>query len=265
MPELPEIQTIVDILRRRIPGRAITEAWLRPRSLYRKGSLSMRLVVGKSVADVTRLGKNVVLELDPVGHVLFNLGMTGRLIVGEAVLERALHAQLAFHDGTRLSYYDTRRFGFVFITEKPELRELLRVGPDPFEVKPRDLEKMLNGRKAPIKALLLNQRLVSGMGNIYTDEALHRAGIHPLTKGHEAAPHARRILFASRAVLRAAIRHGGSTIRDYRKTDGTRGDFQSRLAVYGKKGESCPRCGETIRKIVVASRGTHFCPRCQIF
>jgi formamidopyrimidine-DNA glycosylase len=130
-------------------------------------------------------------------------------------------------------------------------------------MRPRELERMLAGRRAPVKALLLNQRLIAGLGNIYVDEALFLAGVHPLTPGDAAAASAPVILRTARRVLRSAIRFNGTTLRDYRRLDGDSGEFQDRLKVYGRGGEACPRCGATIERMVVGGRGTHACRRCQ--
>jgi formamidopyrimidine-DNA glycosylase len=174
-----------------------------------------------------------------------------------------LHARWVFTDGSELRYYDPRRFGFVFVGTPGDADAALRIGPDPFEMTPKGLSRALSGRKAGIKSLLLDQRIVSGLGNIYADETLHLARVHPLLPGDRAAARAGAILRAARRVLSRAIRARGTTLRDYRRTDGSIGEFQLRLAVYGREGEACRRCGTVIRRVVVSGRGTHFCPRCQ--
>jgi formamidopyrimidine-DNA glycosylase len=143
------------------------------------------------------------------------------------------------------------------------LRETLNIGPDPFEMRPRMLAATLDHRSAPVKSLLLNQKLIAGLGNIYVDEALFGAGIHPTTPGCEVAAGAGELLTVIRRVLRRAIRHRGTTLRDYRTLDGDSGAFQLRLSAYGREGEPCRRCSSPIERIVMGGRGTHFCPRCQ--
>jgi formamidopyrimidine-DNA glycosylase len=174
-----------------------------------------------------------------------------------------LHARWRFADGSELRYYDPRRFGFIFVGTSASVDASLRIGPDPFELDAHALARALAGRRAPLKALLLDQHLVSGLGNIYVDEALHLARIHPLVTGENASKHASAILAAARRILTRAIRARGTTLRDYRRTDGERGEFQVKLSVYGREGGKCRVCGAAIRRIEVAQRGTHFCPSCQ--
>jgi formamidopyrimidine-DNA glycosylase len=174
-----------------------------------------------------------------------------------------LHAVFLFAGGGELRYYDPRRFGFFFVGTRGGLAKTLNIGPDPFQMKPKTLARILHNRTAPIKSLLLDQRIISGLGNIYVDEALFRAGMHPLTPGGRAAAGAGELLGNIRAVLKRAIRHGGTTFRNYRTHDGSKGAYQRRLAVYGREGERCRRCGGRIKRIVLGGRSTHFCPRCQ--
>jgi formamidopyrimidine-DNA glycosylase len=199
--------------------------------------------------------------------MVVHLGMTGRFefhrLPGRTPRVPHRHGRWRFRDGARLDYVDPRRFGYVYLGPIEGLRGVLNMGRDPFEMRPRQLSSLLDGRRAPVKALLLDQRLVAGMGNIYVDEALHVAGIHPLTPGAKVAPDAARILRAARLVLRRAIRSGGTTLRDYRRLDGGTGTFQRRLRVYGRDGEACRQCGGIIEKLVVRGRGTHVCERCQ--
>lgn len=273
MPELPEVETVVRELARVLPGRTIARASLRARDLYRRGSAPVGTLAGARVDAVERLGKAIRVravrdgrEVDLVVH----LGMTGRLLWRASAgrtrarsTEPHLHGRLRFHDGGELVYIDPRRFGYWFVGDPEAVVATLAVGPDPFAMRAPELARVLSGRRAPVKSLLLDQHLVSGLGNIYVDETLFFAGVHPLLPGARAAGHAARILAAARRVLRRAIRSKGTTFRDYRRPDGSRGGFQRRLAVYGREGEPCRRCGTGIERIVVSQRGTHFCPRCQ--
>ncbi len=267
MPELAEVETIVRGLRGPLTGRRVESASLRPAALYRPKSRRVRWLVGRTIAGIERVGKNTVFRFDPPGAMVVNLGMTGRLLLARsgdivcAADKRHFHGRFCLDEELELRYFDVRRFGFVYVTEADDIARELGIGPDPFDADARYLERMLDGRTAPIKALLLDQRIISGLGNIYADEALFDARTDPRTPGGRTD--ARRVLTSSRRILEQAIAHNGSTIRDYRQPDGTRGGFQVFHAVYGRDGEPCVRCGNPIAKIVLAGRGTHFCPSCQ--
>jgi formamidopyrimidine-DNA glycosylase len=275
MPELPEVETVVRGLREVIPGRRIRRARLTAPDLY--------------VASVDRIGKAILLTLDhPRGEraLVVHLGMTGRFVVpgsdggarvfqGEevsspgidaaatATVSRHRHARIRFEDGGELWYVDPRRFGYFHLAPLEGVREALGIGPDPFEMRPRRMRALLEGRTAPIKSLLLNQKVIAGLGNIYVDEVLYRVGVHPLTRAGRLSGDAPALLRECRRVLRSAIRFRGTTLRDYRDASGRRGGYQQRLLVYGREGEACHRCDDEIEKIVVGGRGTHFCPGCQ--
>jgi formamidopyrimidine-DNA glycosylase len=165
--------------------------------------------------------------------------------------------------GLRVEYVDPRRFGYLWVGRGDRLDRSLNIGPDPFQLTAMELGRRLAGRTAPVKSLLLNQRLMSGLGNIYADETLFRAAIHPLAPGGVAAADAGGLLRAARWVLRRAIQYGGTTIRDYRMADGAAGSYRRRLAVYGREGAPCVRCRATVRRVVVGARSTHYCPACQ--
>jgi formamidopyrimidine-DNA glycosylase len=296
MPELPEVETVVRELRLHLPGRDVLSASLTAPDLYRRGSANVETLAGARVEGVARRGKAILIGLRPRGtrtedRLVIHLGMTGRLewsaservasagdlgtrakrdwseVADDRIRERTpkkhLHARWRFSDGSELRYYDPRRFGFIFVGTTASVDESLRIGPDPFELDAAALARALSGRRAPVKALLLDQHLVSGLGNIYVDEALHLARIHPLVTGERASKHAKVILSAARRILTRAIKSRGTTFRDYRRTDGASGEFQLKLSVYGRDGEKCRVCGTAIRRIEVAQRGTHYCPRCQ--
>ena len=267
MPELPELETIVTGLRPLLVGRSIVRTWLRYRTLYRRGSLRLPWIKGRAIVAVERIGKNALFRFEPSALMVINLGMTGRLLVaagsGVPPSNKHLHARIYLDGGDELRYYDARRFGHIYIAESCDFRHDLNIGLDPFAADSRYLRTALDHRKAPIKSLLLDQRILSGIGNIYADEMLFYAEIDPRTPGDRVAPHAARLLKHARSVLKDAIRHGGSTLRDYRRSDGSAGEFQRYHAVYGRAGEHCIECGSEIRKIVLSGRGTHFCPNCQ--
>lgn len=269
MPELPEVETVVRGLARCVRDLTIEEAVVMRRDILRPGSLDQTVLAGARVAGVERAGKNVVLRLTPRMAVVVNLGMTGKLLFhgpggcSSVHREPHLHAAIRFSSGGVLCYHDARRFGSILITRSRDIPAHLRIGQDPFRMGARDFHELLKGRRATIKAVLLNQKHISGLGNIYVDEALFRAGVHPATPSWDAAKRARLILTAARTVLKRAIRRGGTTVRDYRTHDGSIGSFQHELAVYGRTGRPCIRCGTPIQKTIVAGRGTHFCPVCQ--
>lgn len=273
MPELPEVETVVRELRAVLPGRRIVSASLTAADLYRRGSGQVESLAGGLILEVGRRGKAIVVGLQTTAgradRLVVHLGMTGRLEWEERASRAArtmpahLHARWQFDDGSELRYFDPRRFGYIFVGDAGSVDETLHIGPDPFQLEAESLARLLRRRRAPVKALLLDQRLVSGLGNIYVDEALHLARIHPLTSGDRASRRAEDILAAARKILERAIRSRGTTLRDYRRTDGATGEFQVKLSVYGRDGETCRVCGAVIRRIEIAQRGTHFCPRCQ--
>jgi len=281
MPELPEVETIVRCLRGPLVGRRVVRARLRYAMLYRRRSLRVTWLTGRTITAVERVGKNAVFRFAPSGIMTVNLGMTGRLALApsnaasssrrkdcsasERESRKHLHGRFVLHGEDELRYYDPRRFGYIYITANDHIRDDLRIAPDPFEISLRGNAAggLFRGRRAPIKSLLLDQKLLSGIGNIYADETLFAAKIDPRTPGGDIAPHARRLLAAARRVLESAIAHGGSTVRDYRRVDGTRGNYQNHHAVYGREGEPCMICGNAIKRIVLSGRSAHFCPICQ--
>jgi formamidopyrimidine-DNA glycosylase len=258
VPELPEVETIVRSLAPKLAGKQVLGAtFFAPRVM--RGSPEPALV-GHRVVEVTRHGKHILLRFDH-GTLAIHLGMTGKLLIdGEATAY--LRAEIVL-DGCRLLFDDIRQFGrMAWSHSLPE--NVARLGPDPLELPAPAFVERLLGKRGRVKALLLNQSFVRGLGNIYVDEALHRACVHPLAMAEQFS---RKKAFALHgaivAVLGEAIADGGSSISDYVDTAGKRGSFQERHRVYGKEGVPCVVCGEAIMRIVVAQRGTHFCPKCQ--
>ena len=222
MPELPEVETIVRGLRAPLLGKRVVDARLRHKTLYRRGSLPLRRLIARTVVSVDRVGKNAVLRFEPTAVFLINLGMTGQLELWEDGVQsmgnpKHFHARIRFAGGAELRYFDARRFGHFYVAEACDLEQDLNIGPDPFIATPTHLRKVLYGRTAPIKSLLLDQRVLSGIGNIYADETLFLARIDPRTDGGEVLPNARKVLSSARTILNRAIDHGGSTLRDYRR------------------------------------------------
>jgi len=262
VPELPEVETITRALAPRLRGRRIVSAEFRClRVLRGDPDETAAALAGKRVRGVKRHGKFIEIELDGGRSFVVHLGMTGKLLLN-AVPGRHTHAILTLDHGALL-YDDIRQFGRLELSEGlPE--RVRKLGPEPLEVKLAQFIERLGARQTKMKALLLNQTFLRGIGNIYADEALFRAGIHPLAIAARLRNDRMAGLHkAIRQVLGEAIRAGGSSISDYVDVDGRQGSFQVQHNVYQKTGEPCPHCGAAIRRILVTQRGTHFCPRCQ--
>jgi formamidopyrimidine-DNA glycosylase len=262
MPELPEVETVVRSLAR-LAGRRILSAEFRGARVLR-GADPERLAAslqGRRIAGVKRYGKFILAPLEGGGYLVVHLGMTGRLLLGAAPGKHT-HAIFTLDRGVLL-YDDSRQFGCVQFSEDiPE--RVKRLGPEPLEVSFADFAASLARRKTRVKALLLDQRFLRGLGNIYADEALFRAGIHPLaTAARVRGGRARRLYDAIAAVLTEAIAAGGSSISDYVDALGRGGFFQNSHRVYQRTGAPCVACGTPIRRILVSQRSSHFCPACQ--
>ncbi len=278
MPELPE----VEVIRRELTPLVCGKIFARPAVYYRRAifspepeEFSCRLQ-GRSVTGMGRKGKYLLFKLDR-GTLLAHLRMTGKLLYGfpgkamenPTAPERDLRVKLPFTGGDALYFYDMRKFGGFWLLDEQDSSQpagFSRLGPDIWEQVDEDkFLTLLQARlRARVKPLLLDQHFVAGMGNIYTDESLFRSGIHPCRPvASLSAEESRRLYRAVRAVLTEGIACGGTTTRDYRNVYGGSGSFQEMLKVYGRKGEPCFRCSCPIERIVVAGRGTYFCPHCQ--
>ena len=282
MPELPEVETIARGVHTRLRNDRITDVWFSshrepfktPPSKQAKG------LEGRTILGVERIGKHIVVRLasaparsssgtpQPATSVewIVHLGMTGRLLVTtpDALLEPHTHARLALASGRELRFVDPRRFGRL------ELRDLARTetfnapGTEPLTVGPDAFAALFRGRRLAIKAALLNQSLLSGVGNIYADEALFRAGVRPRRQaGRLTHAELERLRVALVEVLQHAIRLGGSSVSDYVDATGVRGFFQLEHRVYQRTGEPCLVCKTPIKRITLAGRSTHYCPHCQ--
>jgi len=272
MPELPEVETIVRSLRPAIRGRVVDRAELLFRPLLRrapKGGLAA--LGGKRVAGVRRRGKMILIECEGGPVLVFHLKMTGQmLLAGKDAEAPDKHTRLVvrFRDkGPELRFRDVRKFGFlVCVSGDPESRcaELSCLGAEPLTIARGDFERIVRSRQGRIKSLLLNQTVVAGIGNIYADEILFDAGIHPRTPAAALSKRdAGRIWESTRKILRQAIEAKGSSLSDYVDAEGRPGSFQLHHKVYDRQGESCVHCRRPIERIVVGGRGTYFCPRCQ--
>lgn len=261
MPELPEVECIVRSLRPWLEGGRIEAVEIRsPLAAGGDPGQVCRYLAGRLVEAVRRRGKFILLEMDG-GCCAIHLRMTGRLLwQGEE--GRHTRAVIRFAHG-RLLLDDIRQFARLYAgSSVPE--PVAGLGPDALEVTAEEFRRRLSGRHGRMKPLLLDQRFLAGLGNIYADEALHRARIHPLQPAATiSSRRAEGLHSAILAVLEEAIAAGGSSISDYVDGEGRSGRFQLLHRVYGREGEPCPDCGAPVRRIVVSQRGTHFCPRCQ--
>jgi formamidopyrimidine-DNA glycosylase len=262
VPELPEVETVTRSIAPLV-GRRIVSAEFRCLRVLRGGDpddMSAR-VSGKKIAGVKRYGKFILVSLQGGGYLVIHLGMTGRLLLGGPTGKHT-HAVLTLDRGVLL-YDDSRQFGCLQYSQEFPAR-VAKLGPEPLEVPFSEFAAALRRRKTRIKALLLNQAFLRGIGNIYADEALFRAGIHPLALASRIrSDRARRLYEAITAVLTEAIAAGGSSISDYVDAQGRKGFFQFSHRVYQRTGEPCVTCGTKIRRLLVAQRSSHFCPKCQ--
>jgi formamidopyrimidine-DNA glycosylase len=276
MPELPEVETVVRGLRLSLPGRRVVEVRFGKTDFVEDSAGIAERLPGMRISDVTRLGKFICIGLEAVVgqatplsqfYLIIHLGMTGQLTLirsGEFVAPHT-HGFFILDDGRELRYTDIRRFGRMLLIPELGLAEFKgQLGKEPLEISAEEFCRHFGSRRARVKALLLDQSVLRGIGNIYADESLFRARLHPariaenLTKKQLLALHG-----AVRQVLADAIRFRGSSISDYVDSDGNRGEFQFKHRVYQRDGKPCFRCKATIRRVIVAGRSSHFCPRCQ--
>jgi formamidopyrimidine-DNA glycosylase len=288
MPELPEVETVVRQLEPEVEGRRIErlevldERWSRPVPPQELGAT----VSGSTIEHLGRRGKYILMGLDGGRTLVMHLRMTGNLILreGEEMLdpsegrrlyesersteERHLRARFVLDDDRELWFTDPRRFGEAFLIDDDRLEErFAKLGVEPFspEFTAKALGEKAAGRTAPLKSFLLDQSTVAGVGNIYADEALFRAQLHPLSPAGSMKPdHLEALRDAVIAALEAGIDAGGSSIDDYRDARGEKGSMQDEFLVHTREGEDCRRCGGTIVRIVVGGRSTYFCPGCQV-
>ncbi|MBA2536552.1 MAG: bifunctional DNA-formamidopyrimidine glycosylase/DNA-(apurinic or apyrimidinic site) lyase [Actinobacteria bacterium] len=271
MPELPEVETIRSRLAPGLVGRSFERVEITDGRLTRPESPEVVAaeLAGERVADVRRRGKYLIVAFESGRHLLIHLRMTGSLehpISGDTDPYR--RATVTLDDGSEVAYRDVRRFGTWLLLEPGELDEYLdaKIGGEPLEAAftTATLTRALEGRRAPIKAAILDQKAVAGVGNIYADEALWRARIHPLRPaGDLDRNEVAELRKAIRKALELGIARQGATLRDFRDSGGRRGRMQLEFKVYGRANEPCERCGTPIAKIHAAGRGTWFCPTCQ--
>lgn len=269
MPELPEVETIARGLRGPLVGRQFTGVRVGWENLVARPTVEEfeRGLVGQRILGVKRRGKYLVFALSSGGSLIVHLRMTGRLLIKNSDDELDKHDHLIFEldDGRELRFNEMRKLGRVYLVDDED-EVVGELGPEPLDddFSPPDFAALLSGKRGMIKPLLLNQRFIAGIGNIYADEALFAARVHPerradtLTTGE-----IERLYDAIRQVLRQGIENRGTTLTAYRDAEGREGENQEYLRVFRRTGEPCPRCGTLIQRMVVGGRGTYFCPRCQ--
>ncbi len=270
MPELPEVETVANGVHERVRGARVRSVTIGPHKEPLKSPRSHieDTLTGARIERVRRVGKTVVMDVSKLdrtpAQLTVHLGMTGRLLVSQAdvPVPPHTHLQLHLHDGREVRFVDPRRFGRVDIVD--EGTEYEGPGAEPLTIAEKDFAALFRGRKTPIKSALLNQSLLHGVGNIYADESLFRAGIRPrrhagrLTRAELGKLHG-----SLQTVLRHAIELGGSSVSDYVDADGVRGFFQLEHRVYSRTGQPCRDCGAPVQRIVLGGRSTHFCKTCQ--
>jgi formamidopyrimidine-DNA glycosylase len=274
LPELPEVETIRIRLEPGLVGRTFERVLISDPRLTRPEppEVVAAELEGERVQAIRRRGKYLIVEFESGRHLLIHLRMTGNVLhPARSIPEADPHrrAVVRLDDGSDVAYRDVRRFGTWELLEPGELEEYFtarRLGGEPLDpaFTTKALGRAFANRRAPVKAALLDQRAAAGVGNIYADEALWRARIHPLRPaGSLSSEEVAALRKGVREALRTGIARQGATLRDYRRPDGGRGGMQDRFRVYGRAGEPCSRCGTPIEKIRAGGRGTWFCPRCQ--
>jgi len=267
MPELPEVQTVVDTLAPFMCGKRITYVELSRTDVVTPAGFPLTTSLqGRRIRSVERRAKRIVVTLDDQNRFYIHLGMSGRLVLGhrQDVMKRHTHLRIGLDrsDGQEIRFVDPRRFGGVWwLGQEADSDDL---GPEPLTLGQAELRKRLASTSRAVKTALLDQRLIAGLGNIYVDESLHEARIHPQTPSSNLTrPEVARLNKAIKTTLKRALRHRGSTLRDYRDAAGDPGYFQNLHRVYDREGEACKRCGTEIVRIVIGGRSTHYCPKCQ--
>jgi formamidopyrimidine-DNA glycosylase len=266
MPELPEVQTVVDTLRPKVIGRSFRAVRLMRDDIVKPAGYDLVAALrSRTIDSIDRRGKRIVFTLEDANQFYIHLGMTGRLTVepDTAAIEKHTHLICELSGGTgQLRFRDPRRFGGIFWLGRE--RSSSRLGPEPLRVRPEQLATRLSRTTRAIKNALLDQTVIAGLGNIYVDESLFVARIHPLSRSDRlSGKQVRRLNRAIKLTLRRAIRHRGSTLRDYVDANGAGGAFQLLHRVYDRAGEPCMTCRTSIKRIVLGGRSTCFCPQCQ--
>lgn len=272
MPELPEVETVKRALSRKVIGKKI----LKVESNFEKIVASpdfktfQENVVGKRIESLSRRGKFLLFHLSSGRIMISHLRMTGHWLVAPKIgKNKFMHLLFQLSEGQTMAYSDIRKFGRVWLIDTEEMgkfKPILKLGPEPLgnEFVFKEFSQKLSKNKSKIKVILLNQQTVAGLGNIYVDEVLHNAGISPRRPANRLKIAEKKQIFeAIRKIIAKAIEFNGTTVVNFTTPEGKGGEFQKQLKVYGKKGNKCLRCKGEIKRIVVAGRGTHYCPNCQ--
>jgi formamidopyrimidine-DNA glycosylase len=273
VPELPEVETVRRQLVPVVENRKLVEVELRHPRTGRRNANPKDVVdrlTGQTVESLDRRGKFLLGNLSSGMVWVMHLGMSGRVQLAKPGDPEARHTHFVTRtdEGVVIRFVDPRTFGFVAVLTPDELSSQLHLGRDAFSDLPRtaDIERVLSNRTAAIKSLLLDQRLIAGLGNIYADEALHRAGVRPMRAGREVTKEElKKLRAAIKPILEAGIAKGGTSLNDlaYLLPDGRAGDYLRRLRVYGREGEPCVRCGTPIERVTIGGRSSFYCPNCQ--
>lgn len=271
MPELPEVETVKRTLVPHLLGRKFAGV-----EIYQPGVIAFpdpesfaALLAGKTIEDLDRRGKYLLFRLAAGYCLVAHLRMTGRLVLTAAASPAAAHTHVIFSldNGAHLHWVDTRRFGRLYLAKEEEIAKVAgmqKLGPEPLEIGVDALAAICSGRQRPIKQVLLDQQLLAGIGNIYADEMLFRAGLHPgRPAGSLTAVELACLHRAMQSVLQQAIANQGTSIRDYVDGSGRPGSNQNYLQVYGRTGQACDRCGRPLERVKIGGRSTHFCSCCQ--
>jgi len=270
MPELPEVEIVKRELEAKIVGKEINVVRFdTPKMMRPSPSGFVAGVTGKEIKAVRRRAKLLVFELSPLSYFVCHLKLTGRLFFRKPteVQDNYVHIVFQFQDKTELRFSDSRKFGFCHYlqNEEEQLEILAGFGLEPLDdLTPDAFYRILSGTRRKTKVVLMDQKIISGIGNIYANEALWLANINPVRPANELSrEEAGRLFLAIENVIKEALRHGGSSDQWYRHTDGSKGHYQERFKVYGRVGESCLKCGGEIERDKVGGRGTFWCPKCQ--
>lgn len=268
MPELPEVETIVRHLRPKVIGKKIINLWSDTSRLFRSRENLNRIkkeVLNKKIVSIERAGKNIIFKLNNDLNLLIHLMMTGKLLFNPKQEEkRFIRFFMELGGENILALHDVRKFGRVDLVKQSELQQKIKIGTDALLISKKDFKKILKNRKSAIKSILLNQSQISGIGNIYADEILWKAKVHPTRRADSLVDNEINLLLKStRHILKTAIRKEGTSSRDYRKPDGTKGGYYRIRKVYQREGQKCEQDSGIIERIIVCQRSTHFCPKHQ--
>jgi len=272
MPELPEVETIKRDLKKHVTGKMISRIEINLPRIARKHCNQDEIVIRterRTIKEVKRRGKFLLFYLDSSDILIFHLGMTGQLLFcsidSPFEIDKYTHIVVRLKDNEKILFRDPRQFGQVFVINQDKLEEKLNLGPEPLSAGfTKEILRSILNRPTKIKPLLLDQKRIAGIGNIYADEILFEAGLHPIKPANSLNKgEATRLFLAIRNVLTEGIKQRGTSISDYVDASGKKGSMQNKHRVYRRTEEPCPRCGTSIKRTVIGGRSTHFCPRCQ--